>query len=69
MKLSDLLVLSMRRAEIPLRFEPGAEESLLAQVNEVLKAWLESHEPADYSQRDLLRQLLAEVEGRAELPE
>jgi len=57
MKFSELLILSIQRSEIPLRFEPGAEESVAKPVTEFLVAWLRSHEPTS----PLLAELLAEV--------
>ncbi len=70
MKFPDLLIASIQRAEIPLRFEPGAEEAVAKPVTELLRAWIEAHEPeADDSQRTLLVRLLGELEGTLDLPE
>ncbi len=75
MKFSELLILGIQRSEIPLRFEPGAEESVAKPVTELLRAWVESHAPADansdfeYGRRALVRQLLAELDDAADLPE
>ena len=70
MKFPDLLIAAIQRSEIPLRFEPGAEESVAKPVTELLRAWLEAHQPsADESQRTLLATMLGELEGALELPE
>jgi hypothetical protein len=75
MKFPDLLIAAIQRAEIPLRFEPGAEESVAKPVTEVLQAWISAHMPPesdsefDSGYRALAEQLLAELEGEAELPE
>jgi hypothetical protein len=77
MKFPDLLIAAIQRSEIPLRFEPGAEEAVAKPVTEVLQAWITAHIPQDADPdsefdagyRALAAQLLAEVEGEAELPE
>jgi hypothetical protein len=75
MKFSQLLIAAIQRSEIPLRFEPGAEESVAKPVTEVLHAWIAAHMPPDSDSefdagsRALAEQLLAELEGEAELPE
>ena len=46
MKFPDMLITAIQRSEIPLRFEPGAEESVAKPVLELLEAWLEQHEPS-----------------------
>lgn len=75
MKFSELFLLTLRHTEIPLRFEPGAEEAVLDKVTELLRAWIEAHEPADpssdfdYGQKALIAQLLNELSGAVELPE
>jgi len=75
MKFSELLVGAIQRSEIPLRFEPGAEESVAQPVTEVLEAWIAAHQPArnssefDAGQMALVERLLAELNGSAELPE
>jgi hypothetical protein len=74
MKFQDLLIAAIQRAEIPLRFEPGAEEAVAKPVTEVLKAWISAHLPdgakSDYDAgaRALAVQLLAELDGSADLP-
>jgi hypothetical protein len=75
MKFPDLLIAAIQRSEIPLRFEPGAEESVAKPVTEVLQAWISAHMPPesdsefDSGYRALAEQLLAELDGEAELPE
>jgi hypothetical protein len=75
MKFQELLLAAIRQSEIPLRFEPGAEEAVAKPVTAVLAAWIEAHlgEPAgsefDAGYRALAVVLLAELNGEAELPE
>ncbi|HEX3745348.1 MAG TPA: hypothetical protein VHW09_15495 [Bryobacteraceae bacterium] len=75
MKFPELLVAAIQRSEIPLRFEPGAEEAVAKPVIEILEAWVKAHLPPpsdsefDAGYRALAEQLLAELEGEAELPE
>lgn len=75
MKFQELLVAAIQRSEIPLRFEPGAEEAVAQPVTEVLQAWVSAHIPqaanSDYDAgyRALAIQLLAELDGSADLPE
>jgi hypothetical protein len=74
MKFPELLIAAIQRSEIPLRFEPGAEEAVAKPVTEVLHAWVAAHLPGgadsefDAGYRALAVQLLAELEGEAELP-
>ena len=74
MKFADLILHVLRSAEIPLRFEPGAEEALLEPILGVLKVWLAAHEPEraetdfDHGQAALVRRLIAEVEGSEAMP-
>jgi len=69
-KFPDLLIAAIQRSEIPLRFEPGAEEAVARPVTDLLRVWMEAHQPeADASQRALLAQLLAELDGALEVPE
>jgi hypothetical protein len=42
MKFDELLIASIQRSEIPLRFEPGAEEAVARPVIEMLQAWIAS---------------------------
>ncbi len=75
MKLQEILTAAVQRSEIPLRFEPGAEEAVLKPVTEVLHAWIAAHLPQaansefDAGRRALVLQLLSEVDGSADLPE
>ena len=75
MKFSELLIAAIQRSEIPLRFEPGAEEAVAKPVTEVLQAWIAAHIPKeadsefDAGYRALAVQLLDELEGEAEMPE
>ena len=74
MKFPDLLIAAIQRAEIPLRFEPGADESVAKPVTELVRVWLEAHQPVaesefDYGQRALIERLLAELDGAEEVPE
>ncbi len=74
MKFSELLVDAIGQAEIPLRFEPGAEESVATPVTEFLKAWIAAHDPdparSDFAlgQKALVVQLLEELADRVDLP-
>ncbi|SPE32357.1 hypothetical protein SBA3_1860031 [Candidatus Sulfopaludibacter sp. SbA3] len=75
MKFPELLFAAIQRSEIPLRFEPGAEEAVAQPVTEMLQAWIAAHLPGSESQsefdagyRSLALRLLAEVEGASELP-
>ena len=69
----ELLIEALKKSEIPLRFEPGAEESVAKQVVELVRLWLEAHEPKDSStaflngQKTLIARLLAELEGAVEI--
>jgi hypothetical protein len=75
MKFQDLLIAAIGRSEIPLRFEPGAEEAVAKPILETLQAWVEAHIPVgghsefDAGYRALATQLLAELDGSANLPE
>jgi len=70
----ELLIAALKKSEIPLRFEPGAEESAAKEVTDLIRLWLEAHEPKDSGdafsngQKALLARLLAELEGAVELP-
>jgi len=74
MKFSDLLIHSIQQSEIPLRFEPGAEEAVAKPVIETLKAWIAAHDPLrangdfEYGQKALVVQLLEELDDRFDLP-
>jgi hypothetical protein len=75
MRFPDLLIEALKKSEIPLRFEPGAEESAALQVTDLVRLWLEAHAPKDTSaafakgQKALIDRLLAELEGAVELPQ
>ena len=75
MKFQELLVSAIQRSEIPLRFEPGAEEAVAKPVTEVLQAWISAHLPEhaesefDSGRRALAVELLAELDGSTDLPE
>ncbi len=75
MKFSEALILSIRKSEIPLRFEPGAEEAVAQPVTEFIRLWLQAHEPDnpagdfEYGQQALLQRLLEEVDDKRDLPE
>lgn len=75
MKFPELLIAAIRRSEIPLRFEPGAEEAVARPVIEALQAWIAGHVPDneesefDAGYRALAVQLLTELDGLAEIPE
>jgi hypothetical protein len=74
MKFADLLTAAIQRSEIPLRFEPGAEEAVAKPVTELLQAWLEAHRPPeprsdfDYGRQALIAELLEELNGTKDLP-
>jgi hypothetical protein len=74
MKFQELLVAAFGRSEIPLRFEPGAEESLAKPITEILSAWISAHLPDtahtefDRGRRALALELLDELSGSADLP-
>ena len=63
MKFRDLLLQAINRSEIPLRFEPGADEAVAAPVMELIRAWLLSH-----SSSPLIKELLEELDGDREVP-
>lgn len=74
MKFSELMLTAIQRSEIPLRFEPGAEEAVAKPVTEMLQTWIAAHiaggEPEsefDAGYRALAAQLLAELDGSSEL--
>jgi hypothetical protein len=75
MKFEELLIAAIQRSEIPLRFEPGAEEAVAKPVIEMLQSWITAHVPEDSDSefdagyRALAVQLLAELDGSANLPE
>jgi hypothetical protein len=71
MKFPELLLEAINRAEIPLRFEPGAAESVAAPVTELIRAWLLSHAARsgpDPGRPALIDELLQELDGVRDLP-
>ena len=74
MKFSELMLDSINQSEIPLRFEPGAEEAVAKPVIEMLKMWVAAHDPDpasgdfEYGQKALIVQLLQELEDCVDLP-
>jgi hypothetical protein len=74
MKFADLLTTSIQRSEIPLRFEPGAEEAVAKPVTELLRVWLEAHEPPearsdfDRGRLALIAELIDELTGVKDVP-
>jgi len=75
MKFEELLIAAIGQSEIPLRFEPGAEEAVAKPVIETLQTWIAAHAPQssdsefDAGYRALAAQLLAELDGSTDLPE
>ena len=75
MKFSSLLIHAIQQSEVPLRFEPGAEESVAYPVTEMIKLWVAAHDPNhaqtdfDHGQKTLIAQLLEELDDHVELPE
>jgi hypothetical protein len=73
MKFSQLLTEAIQRSEIPLRFEPGAEEAVAKPVTELLRYWVQAHEPEDansdfaHGQKALIGQLVAELDDAREV--
>ncbi len=68
MTFSELLLGAIRKSEIPLRFEPGAEEAVAAPVMELLRAWVAAHDGPDHGRRTVVAELLAELEGTRDVP-
>ncbi len=75
MRFEDLLMAAIRRSEIPLRFEPGAEEAVARPVIEMLRAWVTAHLPEsadsdfDAGFQALGLELLAELDGLENVPQ
>jgi hypothetical protein len=75
MRFPELLIQAIQSSEIPLRFEPGAEESVALPVTELLRAWLLSHVPGqpradfEFGQKAVLSRLLEELSGDIEVPQ
>jgi hypothetical protein len=63
------LLAAIESAEIPLRFEPGAAESVAIPVSVFLRAWISSHIPPDTGSpfddgwAALAAQLLSEIDS------
>jgi hypothetical protein len=68
MNFPNLLLEAIGRSEIPLRFEPGADESMAAPIAELLRAWILSHRTANDSRNALVQELLEELDGTREVP-
>lgn len=68
MKFPKLLLEAIGRSEIPLRFEPGADEAVAAPVTELIRAWIQSHANVDDGRKELVKELLEELEGAREVP-
>ena len=68
MKFSQLLFLAIERSEIPLRFEPGAEEAVAKPVTEFLRAWLQSHASGSPERDKVLEELIEEIDDVREVP-
>ena len=74
MKFPELLLQAIGRSEIPLRFEPGADEAVAAPVTELIRMWLISHAPSstrsefDVGRKSMIEQLLQELDGSREVP-
>jgi hypothetical protein len=75
MKFPDLLIQAIQRSEIPLRFEPGAEEAVAAPVTDIVRVWITAHRPDpsrsefDDGRKALVDQLLDELAGNRDVPE
>ena len=74
MRFPELLLQAIGRSEIPLRFEPGADEAVAAPVTELIRTWLVAHAPSssrsefDDGRRSVIEQLLEELDGLREVP-
>jgi hypothetical protein len=74
MKFAELLTASIQRSEIPLRFEPGAEDAVAKPVTELLQVWLEAHQPTeprsdfDHGRQALIAELIDELTGVRDVP-
>lgn len=75
MTFHDLLIEAIKGSEIPLRFEPGAEEAVAEPVTRLILVWLQVHMPQqptteyERGQKALLTRLFAELEGAIEVPQ
>lgn len=71
MKFPELLLDAINQSEIPLRFEPGAGESVAAPVTVLIRAWLLAHAPrggSDPGPPALIDELLQELDGVRDVP-
>ena len=74
MKFPELLKAAIEHSDIPLRFEPGAEEAVANPVTELLKAWLQAHQPTeprsdfDHGRQALIAELIDELDGARDVP-
>jgi hypothetical protein len=74
MKFPELLLEAINRSEIPLRFEPGADEAVAVPVTELVRTWLLAHAPPpprsefDDGRRALIEDLLQELDGARDVP-
>jgi hypothetical protein len=74
MKFPELLKAAIEHSDIPLRFEPGAEEAVANPVTELLKAWVQAHEPDeprsdfDRGRQALIAELIDELDGARDVP-
>ena len=74
MKFAELLKTAIQHSDIPLRFEPGAEEAVAQPVMELLKAWVQAHQPAeprsdlDRGRLALIAELMDELDGERDVP-
>jgi hypothetical protein len=74
MKFAELLKAAIEHSDIPLRFEPGAEEAVANPVMELLKAWLQAHQPNlnrsdfDRGRQALIAELIEELDGERDVP-
>jgi hypothetical protein len=74
MKFPELLFQAIGRSEIPLRFEPGAEEAVAVPVTELIRTWIQAHAPTssrsefEDGRKALIRELLEELDGSREVP-
>lgn len=74
MKFADLLKAAIEHSDIPLRFEPGAEEAVAQPVIDLLRAWIQVHQPAeprsdiDRGRQALIAELIEELDGVKDVP-
>ena len=74
MSFPELLLQAIGRSDIPLRFEPGADEAVALPVTQLIRVWLLSHAPTasnsefDDGWKALIAQLIEELDGLREVP-